>query len=60
MERARVATPVAWEAAGRTIFQPRVGKDNGLRERRREALATALAHSDWRCRMQGSDSSKWS
>jgi len=49
MEMTTVATPTA---TGATIFEPMETNENGKRRSRSEALATALAASNWRSRMQ--------
>jgi hypothetical protein len=49
MEMATVATPIAEETVGTTIFQLMYRNVNGKRRRRSEAPA---AHSDWRSRIE--------
>jgi hypothetical protein len=52
MEMAMAATSVAAETAGTTIVEPMERKWNGKRRRRSEAVATAVAPSNWRSRME--------
>jgi hypothetical protein len=52
MEMATAATPVTAETAGTTIVEPMERNENGKRRRRSEAVATAVASSYWRSRME--------
>jgi len=52
MEMAMAVTPVAVETAGATIVERMERNKNGMQRRMSEALATAVAPSDWRCRME--------
>ena len=52
MEMATAATPVAAGTAGTTIVEPMERNENGKRRRRSEAVATAVATSDWRRGME--------
>jgi hypothetical protein len=52
MEMATVATPVAAETAGAITVEPMERNQNGKLRRRSEALATAVAPSNWRSRME--------
>jgi hypothetical protein len=47
----KVATPVAVETAGATIVELMERNEHGMQSRRSEALATAMAPSPWRSRM---------
>jgi hypothetical protein len=44
---ATAATPVAVDTAGATTVEPMERNENGKRRRRSEALASAVAPSDW-------------
>ena len=52
MERALAATPLAAETAGATIVEPMERNGNGKQRRMSEALATGVAPSDCRRRME--------
>jgi hypothetical protein len=52
MEMATAATPVAAGTTGTTIVELTERNENGKRRRRSEAVATAVAPSDWRSRME--------
>jgi hypothetical protein len=52
MEMAMAATPVAAETAGAITVEPMERNKNGKRRRRSEALASAVATSDWRSCME--------
>ena len=52
MEMAMAATPVTAESAGAITVEPMERNEYGKQRRLTEALATAVAPSDWRCRME--------